>query len=503
MPLFNEICHLAETHDAEALASRINEERICIDVQKGIYTPVVLLAQQKKEKAVTFLINKFNANRDNAVWGYAIGGHTEQVNALLAQGANRDDAIRGYAQGGHTEQVNALLAQGAKRHNANWGYAIGGHTAQVNALLAQGGNRDDAVRGYAIGGHTEQVNALLAQGADRDNAVRCYAVGGHTEQVNALLAQGANRNYAVRGYAFGGHTEQVNMLLAQGANRNWALMGYAQGGHTEQVNALLAQGANRDDAIRCYKIGGHIANQEKLLHVMASTDDLALRNKLAQTQHNISTALLKKANKLNRLMRENRMSYAWARVWEPALQGLFLLGAALLQEQSCIKKNGTTTIRPALNLDILLHISSYLSGFSNEVTLTFLNRHTQPLEKNQSYKMGKHTLFMREKALISNDERHTLFLSKIELTAILANYQSTSYFSKLSEVFNSSAIKRLKTLLTSEKDVFSYEDILRATRSHLNQLDNPSIQNGTKKVLKAIRSKFDDQAVVKQVIEFK
>lgn len=98
MFLFDEICDLAKKKDIETLKKKIREEKICVDVKKGFYTPVMFLAQQGKEEAVTFLINEFNADRDYAVMGYAIGGHTNWVNDLLAKGANPKYEVRGYAQ---------------------------------------------------------------------------------------------------------------------------------------------------------------------------------------------------------------------------------------------------------------------------------------------------------------------------------------------------------------------------------------------------------------------
>ena len=257
MPLFDDICHLAQKKDTQTLIRKINEEKVCIDVQKGIYTPVTLLAQQGKEEVVTFLISEFNANRDYAVRGYAQGGHTTQVDALLAF-ANRDDAV--------------------------WGYALGGHTTQVDALLALGANRDYAVRGYAL--------------------------------------------------------------------------------------------------------GGHIANSEKLLRLMALTDNKLLRNALSQrASNNTSHVLLKKSYGLTRLMKENHLSYPWARVFTPTLNFLFLQGHLLMEKGK-------------LPLEMLLKISSFISGFSEKNTLTLLSRHYVP--ESNILKPGRDTSLFRRQALLVN-----------------------------------------------------------------------------------------------------
>ena len=206
MPLFDDICHLAQKKDTQTLIRKINEEKVCIDVQKGIYTPVTLLAQQGKEEVVTFLISEFNANRD----------------------------------------------------------------------------------------------------------------------------------YAVRGYA----------------------------------------------------LGGHIANSEKLLRLMALTDNKLLRNALSQrASNNTSHVLLKKSYGLTRLMKENHLSYPWARVFTPTLNFLFLQGHLLMEKGK-------------LPLEMLLKISSFISGFSEKNTLTLLSRHYVP--ESNILKPGRDTSLFRRQALLVN-----------------------------------------------------------------------------------------------------
>lgn len=48
----------------------------------------MLLAKEKEIEAVEFLLTRFNLSVNDAVEGYAIGGHVNPVNQLLAQGAD-------------------------------------------------------------------------------------------------------------------------------------------------------------------------------------------------------------------------------------------------------------------------------------------------------------------------------------------------------------------------------------------------------------------------------
>ncbi len=355
MPLFDDICHLAKTKDTQTLIRKINEEKICIDVQEGICRPVTLFAQQGQEEVVTFLISGFNANRDWAVRGYAQGGHTAQVDALLAQGANRDDAVRGYAQGGHT------------------------------------------------------------------------------------------------------------------------------------------------------------ANSEKLLRVMTLTDNKSLRNALSQkapnnTSSNISHVLLKKSHNLTRLMKENHLSYPWARVFTPTLNFLFLQGHLLMKKGK-------------LPLEMLLEISSFISGFSVTNTHAMLSRHYVP-HSNQ-LKAGRNTSLFRRQALLVNTiasseknfllvpvteltvEDKSLTVPKSELRALLYEeypkkrhtFLSHGACSKILNLDGSTTIKQLKALLENTPgDAISLEAVRKAIHRTKIDFSNNDEKSGTDFVFTQIKEKFIDAA---------
>jgi len=383
--IVEKIYRLAEAKDEKALTDLV-KQNVCIGVFQGGYNAIKLLSAEGDTKSVDFLIGKFNANRNDAVMGYAMGGHVEQVNQLIAQGVSRDRAVDGYARGGHIKLVNQQLEQGANRKWAVLGYAFRGDVDQVNQLIAQGASRDWAVNGYAKGGHIKQVNQQLEQGADRNFAVKGYAIYGYVEQVNQQIGQGASRNEAMTGYAFGGHVEQVNrliagapenmllksyaifgyahgghveqvkQLLAQGANCHDAVRGYANGGHTEQVNQLIAQGANRHDAVMGYDYDNNL-EKENVLRIMVQTDCAELRKLLAEEAKKKDNSLdvnsmCEKATTLIKIQKEYQLDFNQSKA-------LTVKGARtwLFQGQQFVKSN-------ALVSDVFLRIASVVVGLS-------------------------------------------------------------------------------------------------------------------------------------------
>ena len=415
MPLLNAICHLAKAKNTAGLAKLLDNSGVLIDFQQGLYSPIMLLAEQGEHEAVEFLIRQFGASLDEAVFGYAAGGHETAVNALLAQGASLNEAVRGYAQGGHETAVNALLVQGAFRNQAILGYAKGGHETAVNALLAQGASLDAAAFGYARGGHETAVNALLAQGASRD--------------------------YAVEGYAE----------------------------------------------------GGYLSKTTNLSRLMALTDDIEFRRLLAQhAPNNSGTLFFNKSTAINQAMKKNNTSYFFLPAFKPDLQTFFWQGSQLLKATRIRKSNNEETIRPALDKDLLLHISSFVSDFSNKQTHDFLSRHKK-VTTTQGWAMGKHQLFKREDNLISNSSHDELFITKEELVACLALYNAGHVLRFFGSLADSNAITALKKLLKKPNDLIFYSDIHRAIAGELNQLDDPECQSRTKKVLQMIAAKFDEK----------
>jgi len=69
---FETICQLAETKDEQALKNII-DVHACVDVARGQYSCVMWLAKMGKQEAVSFLLERFKANVNDAAQGYAYG----------------------------------------------------------------------------------------------------------------------------------------------------------------------------------------------------------------------------------------------------------------------------------------------------------------------------------------------------------------------------------------------------------------------------------------------
>src|SRR3990167_7123392 len=111
MPYFEKICQLAIDKNAKKLSEIVNT-KACVDVYNGIYSPVMFLAKSGELGAVAFLIEQYNANKRDAIQGYAIGGFTNEVNELLKDSVDMDDydaVIRGYAVSGNFPTVKILI----------------------------------------------------------------------------------------------------------------------------------------------------------------------------------------------------------------------------------------------------------------------------------------------------------------------------------------------------------------------------------------------------------
>lgn len=382
--LFDTIYQLAKKKDREALKNTLKSGG-CIGVYYGNYNPIILLAKEGNKQAVDFLIDEFKASLNDAVLGYALGGHVnlvneqiaaganpneaacgyarngqhEQVNQYLAAGGNSLNVIRGYARSGYIEQVNQLLTRGGSKDFALWGYARSGYIEQANKLHAEGVHGDFAIDAYALGGYVEQVNQLLARGMNRNFAVEGYATSGAIEQVNKLIDLGASRDYAIYGYAFGGHVEQVNEQIEAGGSRNRAVFAYARGGHIDQVNEQIKAGAKRELAVEGFENSGYLVHQEGILRLSAYIEDKFVREHLIETaKQNINSldtkSLFEKATRLNRIMNDYQLTFKQAKA-------LTVKGARtwLLQGQALVRIG-------VFPKDIFFEIGSSLMGVSNE-----------------------------------------------------------------------------------------------------------------------------------------
>ena len=105
--LSNIIYSVAKEKNREALTN-IVEKNARLNILQSASNSIILLAKEGDSTSVEFLINQFKEGRNDAVLGYAIGGHVEQVNEQILKGADYHAAVRGYVFGGHIQQKNIL-----------------------------------------------------------------------------------------------------------------------------------------------------------------------------------------------------------------------------------------------------------------------------------------------------------------------------------------------------------------------------------------------------------
>ncbi len=337
---FDKVCQLAIQGNTQEL--RHLTEKVSINLSRGFYRPIMLLAKQGNVGAVNFLINNFGGSLDLAVMGYALGGNEEQVNGLLAAGADPLLALTGYAfspldcekkitsllhsQCLKNEEVyTSLLIEGAAFHGnyvrvkilvkefqnkpnrpdgnlsklvaaAILGYAMGGHTEMVAAMHNSKNSKEiflnPALTGYAVMGLVKEVNNLI--NADKANfqdhinyVITHYAMGGNFSEVNNLLSRGASKQSAVHGYAWGGYSEKVNEMInisntsVDDTMISFAMMGYAKGGHIDQINQLVTRGISEETACNFYVQYSTLINPRKILFLLSATKNNQLRKRLA------------------------------------------------------------------------------------------------------------------------------------------------------------------------------------------------------------------------------
>jgi hypothetical protein len=383
------ICKLAKERNEQALR-KMADQGIGLNAIYGIYTPIMLLAEQNDVYSVEFLMSKFQISSYYAVWGYALGGNVDEVNMMLAQGASIHQAVQGYAAAGNVSEVNKLLARGANIDSAIQFYAFSHRIKETEELIARDAPSEEvkkvrkqaALLGYALNGCFQQVDELLSQGVEPNSAAFGYAMGGFVDKVNVLLERGADINYAAMGYAFSGNIDQVNNLITRdakvdtiafalatagyvkevnnlierGANPDFAVKGYAHAFNTCEVNCLITKGARLDKAVEGFVVGKHL-NDRNILRLLSLIKNEDLRtliiNKAKEENINLNIeALQSQAIRTEKIMHAYKLDYAQARsLTIPHAREWLLQGHQLIKSRRIIE-------------EIYWNISSFLLGLS-------------------------------------------------------------------------------------------------------------------------------------------
>lgn len=83
------------------------------------------------------LLNKYGADINSAVTGYAAAGSWMRVNALLVRGAEKVCAIYGYAAGAHVQLIERMIGDDIEKHIValKVGFEEGGHFSTAEKFM--------------------------------------------------------------------------------------------------------------------------------------------------------------------------------------------------------------------------------------------------------------------------------------------------------------------------------------------------------------------------------
>lgn len=160
----------------------------------------------------------------------------------MKQGLN---AVRIFAKLGDEKQVASLLSAGGTLEDAVYGYALGGHTDQVNTLLKQHPQLlIYAAKGYARADNETEAEKLTTSGEleIKKALLEGYAQAANKTQISAAVRSRNNQQYIsaiVKGLAEGDHNS-VHQYAINEELQNTAITAAAQSGNVALVNELLA-----------------------------------------------------------------------------------------------------------------------------------------------------------------------------------------------------------------------------------------------------------------------
>lgn len=276
------ICQLFNAQDETKLAEFLKTHDI--NASYDGENTVKLLAAKGEVSVVNLLLQKYGANVRSALYGYALAGNDDQVDALVQQyGAFPDKVASGYARGNCYQKVEEWIAKGATLDSAVEGYARNKDYKHVEEMLARGASIHRAVSAYARAGDTAAVQNLIMRGASPASAIFSYTLSGYTDEANQLrlyiellgkldpsqkIDEKRIKRAILIAHATCGQVEQVCALINED-NIKEAIFAFASGGHVNAVNELLslpgADYADLHEAIKGYAMEGRVAEVEKLL----------------------------------------------------------------------------------------------------------------------------------------------------------------------------------------------------------------------------------------------
>lgn len=196
----------------------------------------------------------------DVVYGFALGGHTDEVNKTLAEHPSLNVfAARGYARSGDSISASKLFRSNSDdvKKALLFGYAQNGNVTQINGAI-NSHNRSKylpiIVEGLASGGHTKLVDQYAISTKLQNIAIAAAAKSGNEALVNHLLtkqeidlstisvplspAQQLALGNALRGYSEGRHFNHLEPFLSLGINPMLCLTAIAKGSSIDPSDAM-------------------------------------------------------------------------------------------------------------------------------------------------------------------------------------------------------------------------------------------------------------------------
>lgn len=240
---------------------------------------VSYLAEQGNDNAVQKLI-ALGGKLEDAVYGYALAGNTEQLAKLLEICPTSQLAVcmgkmvRGFARANLFDEVYAIKEYRQYKNDMLIGLAQSGNQVKVTSLL----DRDislfaQVVEGYASGNQGQLLTKLIKGTSYYPLAIYHAARSAHTDLVNDLLGQcGINSDYR-----FNGVTSPSSKDINAYALLNWALKGYVVGRHFKDAVKLLERGASVTQCVLDLKDVNGLPSHELYFAFLAHINEPALR----------------------------------------------------------------------------------------------------------------------------------------------------------------------------------------------------------------------------------
>jgi hypothetical protein len=337
-------------------------------------------------------------NINSILLSSAQGGHYAYCHKLMERGASLRYAVEGAALGGHYVYCEELIAgsvgldrdYAALLNYALLGAARGGRRAYCDKLMKRGAKREYAVQGAAQSGRYVYCNELVGQALRAD-------VGQLRDGARSILTS------AIRGAAQGGYYKYCDQLIEWGVARvyggmwlkNAALMGAALSGDHGYCDTLIAQQTVQpEDAVRGAALRDDYAHLETLItkenveYYLYIVSREVIKNDIFKTKAAVFYYLVHFENfsLRNRFIRElygtqlSKEIKDYLPKAQKQIQEIFYLkdkyDLSIHQAMVMWENRGTLSLwvlqvmphllhsdakskRPALNVDVLLHITRY------------------------------------------------------------------------------------------------------------------------------------------------